>query len=126
MHIRTFPQNSDFNTDLRLQNIGRTKIYTWPYRFENGLIIDQGEVYSEVEKLLELLNDLHEVFAECFLIFSNIRFDVGSNIPEKYGLEFSSQPSMLQGSREVIAFFWRHYFNLYNTFSLGTPRFIQK
>jgi hypothetical protein len=103
--MRTFPQNSDFNTDLRLYETGRAKIYTWPYRIENGLSIDQGGVYSEVEKLLELLNDSHKVFAEFFLIFSNIRFDMGSNISEKYGLEFSSQPSMLQGSREVIAFF---------------------
>jgi hypothetical protein len=28
MHMRTFPQNSDFNTDLRLYETGRAKIYT--------------------------------------------------------------------------------------------------
>ena len=80
--MRTFPQNSDFNTDLRLYETGCPKINTWPYRIENRLSIDQGGVYSEGEKLLELINDSHEVFAECFVIFLNILFDVGSNIPE--------------------------------------------
>jgi hypothetical protein len=62
--IRTIPQNSDFNTDLHLYETGRAKIDTWSYRIDKGLSIDQGGVYSEGEKLLELLNDSHEVFAE--------------------------------------------------------------
>jgi len=81
--MRTFPQNGDFNTDLRLYETGWAKFNTWPYRIEIGLSIDQGGVYSEVEKLLELLNDPHEVFAECFLIVLNIRFYGGSNIYRK-------------------------------------------
>ena len=81
--MRTFPQNGDFNTDLRIYETGRPEIDTWSFRIKKGLSIDQGGVYSEVEKLLELLNYSREVFAEWFLIFLNIRFDVGSKLPEK-------------------------------------------